>query len=89
MKIIQLATWIIPKIPTAAKNVGLFFKTFFRLIHSQRRLIIFTWVFLGVSSFILSNSFWPCFISGLAGCALSIELIGKRWLKTLPALNGA
>ncbi|MDO8574383.1 MAG: hypothetical protein Q7R86_02045 [bacterium] len=85
----RLAIWGIPRIPGGAKKVGIFFATFFKLIHSQRRLIIFTWVFLGVSAFLLNIPFWPCFIGTLVGCAASIELIGKRWLGTLPALNGA
>jgi len=85
----RLAIWGIPRIPSGAKKVGIFFATFFKLIHSQRRLIIFTWVFLGVLAFLLNIPFWPCFIGTLVGCAASIELIGKRWLGTLPALNGA
>lgn len=81
--------WAIPRIPKAVVVLGRFFSRLFRLIHSERRLIAGVWAFLGVLSWLLSVPFWICFAGSVLGGVISVELIGKRLLKTLPAYNGA
>lgn len=81
--------WMTPRVPKVAVILGRFLSHLFRLIHSERRLIAGTWTFLGVLSWLLSVPFWICFAGSILGGVVSVEAIGKRLLKTLPAYNGA